>query len=254
MSERIFIPLFNFNIEPENYFELNEIDKIISYNDFLVTEKINSNKTPKYWFSTIPKKGEEPRRTLDRILIIFKLFKDSLVLSNIIFNEEGKHIDLLPHYTYWEDLERDLNYYIITAVEKPIFKIFWNKYNIINNFNFAVNRFHLADYNVYLKYRLINYIECLEYLFVPDSSSGEISYKFRTRGTIILGIKKTLSEREIIFNQLKEFYTLRSAIVHGNKKNEKKIMRNKKWEDSLKKLRFYCRQAIISPVIYRKLS
>ena len=79
---------------------------------------------------------------------------------------------------------------------------------------------------------------------MPDSSSGEISYKFKIRGTKILGENKTQSEKESILINLKNFYNLRSAIVHGNTKKKIKLKNDKKWEDFLIILRDYCRESI----------
>jgi len=178
------------------------------------------------------------------VLIIFKLFKDGLVLSNVLFNDDLKIIDKLPHYTHWIDQDRGLPEYIISVEEEKSFIDFWNEFKNIDYSNFTFNRFHLADYNPYSRDRLVNYVESLEFLFVPDSSDGEISYKFRTRGTLVLGQDKSPSERETIYKQLKDAYDLRSAIVHGNKNKENKILRNKKWEDHLRYLRCFTRESI----------
>jgi hypothetical protein len=109
----------------------------------------------------------------------------------------------------------------------------------INYKNFALNRFHLADYRPYDDFSILNYVECLEYLFVPDSSGGEIKYKFSSRGTLILAGNELPLKREDIYTKLRKIYDLRSAIVHGNRLKEEA-----KLEDYLKDLKDFCRKAI----------
>ena len=244
MREKILIPLIHLELESGCSLKLNDSEEIIKSSDLDNGISIPFNPIPKFFFLGLTRDGERPRRALDRILILFKLYRDNLVLSNIILNEKGQIIDQLPHYTYWKDVDRKLSNYLISKKEEQDFKSFWNKYTKINYFNFALNRFHIADYNVYSEFRLINYVECLEFLFVPDSSSGEISYKFKIRGTKILGESKTQSEKENILMNLKNLYNLRSSIVHGNTKKKIKLKSDKKWEDFLVILRDYCRESI----------
>ena len=55
----------------------------------------------------------------------------------------------------------------------------------------------------------------LEILYKLDGS--ELSYKLGTRAAYLLG--NTPQERMAIFNKIKDFYKIRSAIVHGNRKH-----------------------------------
>jgi hypothetical protein len=187
--------------------------------------------------------GENARITLDRALAVFKLFKDSLVLSNFVFGVNGL-IDSPPHYTHWLDEHRGLPKFNLSQSEEVEFAKFWKEFVDLPPGNFAVFRFHLADYRAYSRDRYADYVESLEYLLVPDSDEGEIGYKFRSRGCLILGEDGSPGERERIYTDLKEAYSLRSAIVHGDTEKENKLVPNGRWEDKLQPIRQYDRQAI----------
>ncbi|MCX6660430.1 MAG: HEPN domain-containing protein [Candidatus Bathyarchaeota archaeon] len=186
---------------------------------------------------------ELPRRTLDRALTVFKLFKDDLVLANLIFDGD-KLVDYLPHYVHWIDRDRGLKQYQLDKNEASEFADFWKEFIGLPPGNFAVYRFHLADYRAYSRDRLTDYVESLEYLLVPDSGEGEIGYKFRSRGCLLFGENVDASKREAIYNELKELYELRSAIVHGDSSRESRLVPDNIWENRLRPLRHYNREAI----------
>lgn len=243
MNGNTIIPLSNFNLEESKIIDLGNAN-IIPIEGTAIYNKIKMEPKPKYILKIRTIEREKPRRTLDRVLIIFKLFKDRLVLSNVIFNDDLKGIDYLPHYTHWVDQDRGLPEYVISSHEERSFIDFWNEFKEIDYSNFAISRFHLADYSPYSRDKLVNYVESLEFLFVPDSSGGEISYKFRSRGTLVLGQDKSPPERETIYKQLRDAYHLRSAIVHGNRDKEDTMLKNRTWEDYLQYLRCFTRKSI----------
>ena len=192
----------------------------------------------------MPARDDElPRRTLDRALTVFKLFKDDLVLANLIF-DGVKLADYLPHYVHWRDRDRDLKQYQLDENEASDFANFWRKFIELPPGNFAVYRFHLADYRAYSRDRLTDYVESLEYLLVPDSGEGEIGYKFRSRGCLLFGKDAYSTKRKAIYDELKELYELRSAIVHGDSTRESKLVPDNVWENRLRSLRHYNREAI----------
>ncbi len=236
--QKLTIPLDNFDRDRSYVLNLGG-PRIISTTEVSIPIQVPQCK---YILEMDSREGEIPRRTLDRVLTVFKLFKDSLVLSKIVVI--GTKIDYLPHYTHWIDQDRGVPLYHLSKNEEPEFCKFWEGYIEINPINFAVSRFNLADYRAYSTDRFVDYVESLEYLFVPDSGEGEISYKFRIRGTLILGIDKSSKKRRRIFDNLKEAYSLRSAIVHGNQKKIDKYLRNRTWEDVIKPIRCYAREAI----------
>ncbi len=110
--------------------------------------------------------------------------------------------------------------------------------------NFAVNKFHRADYRPHVEDTIVDYVQSLEFLLVPDASDGEISYKFRSRGTSVLGRADTPSRRREIYGGLKDAYKFRSAIVHGDRKEKTKMLRRRKLREYLKHLRCLTREAI----------
>ncbi len=236
---KLTIPLENFNRSRSSIIDLGG-PMIVPIED---TSLSNVPEGVKYCLEIDSIEGEKPRRTLDRILIVFKLFKDSLVLSNRIF-AENTIIDVLPHYTHWVDGNRGLLLYDLNEYEESTFCEFWKEFFEIDYANFAVNRFHLADYRAYSTDRFVNYVEALECLFVPDSGGGEISYKLRSRGAQILGKNKEPKDRKKIYSELKHAYDLRSAIVHGNTGQINKLRKNKIWEETIQPIRCYSRETI----------
>ena len=236
--QKLIIPLSNFDRDRSSVLDLGG-PRIISATE--VSIPIQLPLKCKYILEMNSREREIPRRTLDRVLTVFKLFKDSLILSKFVFI--GTQPDYLPHYTHWIDSDRGVPLYRLNEDEETKFCKFWNEYIEVNPKNFAVFRFHLADYSAYSTDRFVDYVESLEYLFVPDSGEGEIAYKFRTRGSLILGRNKLPDKRRQIFSNLKNAYSLRSAIVHG-RNNVNKLLRGRTWEDNLQPIRCYARDAI----------
>jgi hypothetical protein len=241
VTEKLIIPLLNFDKEQSGTLDLGD-SKIIPINETSV-QIHDSELKLKYCLETNRRSGEEPRRTLDRVLIVFKLFKDDVILSNCVY-VGSNHVDYLPHYTHWKDEKRGMPVYKLSGGEEQDFIKFWNTHIEISPSNFAASRFHLADYQPYSDQRFVSYIESLEFLLVPDSGEGEISYKFRSRGTIIFGLNKSLSERKEILDTLKDAYSLRSAVVHGNNDKRDKLLGGKVWEEKLRPVRCLTRDGI----------
>ena len=71
----------------------------------------------------------------------------------------------------------------------------------------GLGRTRLAD-------RIVDYAIGLEALLLGDSKHDELSYRFRLRGAMVLG--EAGEDRHQVFQDLKDFYNARSAIVHGD--------------------------------------
>ncbi len=241
-NNNLIIPLNNLELESDELSLPN--GKIVRREHLNSKYKKLLKNSEKYIIEISAIENEKPRRTLDRALAIFKLFKDKLVFSQSVYYRD-QH-DLLPHYVHWIDKDRDKSIYKIEMIEETEFQSFWGKYFELDPTNFAIYRFHLADYRPYLQDRFSDYVESIEYLLVPDSAGGKISYKFRQRGSIIIGRNDNPEDKERIFSNLEEVYNLRSAIVHGDSDRVEKITnkRNKSWEDVTKPVREYCRDMI----------
>ena len=82
-----------------------------------------------------------------------------------------------------------------------------------------VGRWHLQD-------RILDYAIALEILYRLDSS--ELTYKLGTRAAYLLG--KTPEDRKSTFEQINEFYDIRSAIVHGPTKKKHRKLRHEDFE------------------------
>lgn len=220
MNQRLTIPLTNLQRESESVLELKDA-RIVPFS--LVDNKVASIVTkifrtaPPFYFGTAV--NSDIRVAFDRVLIAFKLFKNEPLLARVFFIDGEVHE--FQEYIYYVGPARQTTpLYHLTLDEETRFKQFWEHHRTINSSNFAVYRFHLADYGPYLRSSFVNYVESLEYLLVPDSDEGEISYKFRSRGAIILGINESPEAKKNIFQRLKWEYSLRSAIVHGNDESE----------------------------------
>jgi hypothetical protein len=82
-----------------------------------------------------------------------------------------------------------------------------------NEFEIAVSSYLEAGSQKSIKMAYINYCIALESLV--NTSEGEITYKICRTGAVVNADSK--AEGEIIFFNMKQFYRLRSAIVHGNR-------------------------------------
>lgn len=193
---------------------------------------------------------EEARAWLDRALTTFKLFRDPPVLSSLVFMEKNTGIQYLHwrHYFHWRRVNIDP--YSLCSGEEHTFQEFWKEFIQLDPGNFAIYRFHLADFRPYLRDRFADHVESLEYLLVPDYEKGKIGLRLRSRGAKILG-KNSQKTRDQIFNELKDSYDLRSAIVHGDEKKEQKLRpRDELWEEKIRMIRQYNREAI--KLLFRK--
>jgi hypothetical protein len=246
LIHELIVPLVNLHREESSILDLGD-SAIIHKNELPQMAQNFIQRTSGLQYDSVLKMpsrdGEEFRLSLDRALTIFKLFKDSIVLSNCIF-EGAKLVDCPPHYVHWIDQHRGIPPYDLPHNEESEFADFWKEFAQLPPTDFAVYRFHLADYRAYSSDRFADYVESLEYLLVPDSDEGEISYKFRSRATLILGRNRNSTEREGLLSEFKQAYRLRSAIVHGDKEEETKLVPNGRWEERTRPMRCHDREAI----------
>jgi len=134
---------------------------------------------------------------LDRALLVFKLFKNDPLLANIVF-VDSERMDFQEYLYYIGPDRPHVPQYYMTLDEEKRVGSFWREHIPINSKNFAVYRFYLADFGPYLRPSRVSYVESLEHLLVPDSEGGEIAYKFRSRGALILGQDEQPTERKKI--------------------------------------------------------
>ncbi len=259
-KQHIKIPLFNFELNNLDTLNLGD-DRIIKAEEIEI-ENLNQRYGLYYKFNLemTPKLVEQNRRTVDRAVIVFKLFKDDFIFSDIFSKHNTNDFEMIPHYIPW-GIDPPNRYSISVEDESKLID-FWNGFTNINIENLAVNRFHLADYRPFLKDRFLDYMMALEFMLVPFS--GEIAYKFRMTGAHILGDEDGFKKSKR-FNLMKDLYALRSNIVHAGDmvaslnnivtkvlpegpeteelKNSEK--HDQKWEIAIELVRRYSRKSII---------
>jgi hypothetical protein len=234
------LPLYNFESDGNNEINLGNAKIIPTGNKWIYGDVI---KESKYVLTLELSEDLNPQAVLDKVLTIFKLFKDCSISSNaVVIPGEAFFYN---KYTYW--LEEGITYppkFSLALDEEDDFIKFWKDFFDVNADNFAVSRFNYADFNPSLRDKIVNYIESLEFMLVPDSSEGEISYKFRSRGALVLGSSNDPKNKENLFEYLKDAYSLRSAIVHGDINRENKLLKKRNLDNYIRDLRKFTSQAI----------
>lgn len=90
----------------------------------------------------------------------------------------------------------------------------WQQYKFLT---VAIDRLNLGTERLRAEDRIIDSVICLESLFLHDSGEpqerGELRYRLALRGARFLAEDRT--QRKRIFDELKQAYDVRSAIVHG---------------------------------------
>jgi hypothetical protein len=216
-----------------------------------------------YCLLITPSKVEELSSTLLRTLVIFKLFKDHpLVYSPLVLITDKNLVEVFQNNVPQNDVFMDINFqirlyfrysptlpdtaapYEIKKTEESEFCAFWEEFLGLPGENFALDRFLEADYRLNPKDCITDYVEALEFLLVPDSNGGEISFKFRSRGALIIGRNESATAKKKIFEDFKHAYDIRSAIVHGDENRIKNLGKKKNWEEVIGTLRKHTREAI----------
>ncbi len=131
MSERnIILPLHQFDVGTSTALDLTDA-RIIPIDRHPLQPMIESEtgETAKYALKMKRVEREKPRRSLDRVLIIFKLFKGGLVLSKPIYDDDPKVIDELPHYIHYRSDDGRRPEYSLSVEEQESFTHFWSGMN-----------------------------------------------------------------------------------------------------------------------------
>ena len=242
-SDQLIIPLFNFDREDSSTLNMGTAQIVETVQ--VLGHQANANDPPSKFSVIISQEDtEKPRRTLDRVLMVFKLFKDQVALSRVII-KNNQVIDYLRHYEFYT-FAKSKRPFFLKKEEEENFVAFWEEFIDLPSKLFPVFKFHLADYQPYAIEQIVDYVLCLEYLLVPDSRRGEIAYKFRIGGTVIIGEGKTPEEKRDIYKGLKRAYNMRSAIVHGKEDELKKVYKSESIDDDfIAPIRRYARDAIV---------
>lgn len=233
------IPLFNLELQSGSSVDLEKASIV----ELPTRKRSVTFHAPKYELRMEERPNEEWRRSLDRALVIFKLFKDGIVLANEVVADSGQR-DILPHYIPWTSSAAKRRIYSLSKEELPSFQGFWKDYQDIDPEDFSVSRFHIADYEPYLADRYVDHVMALECLLVPDGGQGEIGFKFACRGALLLSDEATVESRESTFRRFRVYYDTRSQIVHGDSGKKKVPRTPARWEEDLEPLRTHTRQTI----------
>jgi hypothetical protein len=243
----VVIPLYNFGIEKDNVglwqAEIINIEIIETVEFTRDNRKYKIELSPYRLCFHETVKAKDNRLLLLKTLAILKLFKDGTPSSNIILKIDTDNpyskiiIDYLPHFECWRDEQKYpfIKPLVIKEEDIESFVDFWEQYYDIDPSNFALERFILADHEYFNQDMLIKYVECLEYLFVPDSKDGNISYKLCSRASMMLAQPE---KRKELFESIKESYNLRSRITHGPGAKSDEV------KNKLGQLRELCRESI----------
>lgn len=104
--------------------------------------------------------------------------------------------------------------FVLKKSEKRSFKNAWIKYGKHQSKSFAITRFIGADFEPYDYDMAMYLIEALESLLCVGGR-GETTFKFSSRGTIILGQKLSINGKKDLMGKLKKAYDYRSRLTHG---------------------------------------
>lgn len=232
------LPLYNFDTEASTVVELDGA-RIIPLAQ--VPEKLRSLSSVacKYWLE-IDETENDPRGAFDRALVVMKLFKDAVVTSNVYVSPDSTR--RLRHYKIFTKVPRN---YFLEASEVESFRAFWNEFRSISTREFVVRSFHDAIYRPYLNQRIVDYVVTLENLLVPDGIAGKVAYRFRTRGAVLLASPDTPEVKRRVYTDLNKYYTIRSQQVHGGKWKGPGTRDGDGWEELLRPIRNYAREAIV---------
>jgi hypothetical protein len=206
----------------------------------------------KHYVYVDTKKGVNDKEIFIQTQIMFKLFKEGRIVFKFQIgpkeiNELEIHpnygLDFIPYYTYWT---RPTSRFELNQSEVDLFKSHWKLFWNIPRTNFALNRFHLADFRPLMDDSFLDYVLALEHLLSPVNRT-EVGFQFRAMGTLLLGDNFDKSQKLKLFNLLDKAYGIRSDIVHGRRvkignTNETKL--EDLWEDKIRPIRMLTRKAI----------
>lgn len=262
-SKLITIPLFNFELTDTRVCKLGT-DRIEKAN----TKQIEESKGPYYYafnLKVMPgnDNDEDYRQAFNKGIITLKLFKDEFILADFYqLPDRDLGVRIFYFIPWGRVIDRR---YSISLRDKRKLRRFWEDLQDIDTKNFAVSRFHLAEYRPKDNDRFLDYVLALEFLLVPMVKT-EIAYQFRLSGALCLGKHDNLSIQKR-FELLNCIYDLRSRIVHGepdiaairnlrklvvpneSEKEREAILTNKnerlKWRILIETIRTYVREAIL---------
>lgn len=174
------------------------------------------------WRVRNPEVEVNEREKFDKLVTALRLFKAGVVGFNIVLTTPLMRIPLLggsgsgnlDNYRSFVGHPYNLN-----ESEVPEFRNFWNDFSKMElskpaSLTVAIRRFSYAYERWKTEDKLIDYMVAFEALFSREHEESEsIGYKLSVRAARFLA--KDYLQRRQIMKEMKDFYRLRSNIVHG---------------------------------------
>ena len=175
-------------------------------------------------------------RLIESVIIIFRLLYASILNDEfrIIFTKKGKNI-VRTSFRYNPSkvrLHLGAKKYVITYTKKHLVhvkKLYTNYFTTLRNEDIETNRivralsfFKIASEEELGIMKFVNNAIALECIF--STSQGELTYKLRQRIAWFLG--KSVSERIVISDKIKDILKIRGIILHGEKLGSQKKLFN----------------------------
>ena len=183
------------------------------------------------------------RRTLDRVVLALKLFKDKVAFAQSIFSEKIACLDRLPHYVYFRGTTTYDQDYVIEKEEEQEFVEHFQSYIDLDPRLSPIRLFNLADYRPFLEERFLDYVIAMDGLLIPGESSS--TSKFVNHGLSVLKQNPENAQSDsVLKEELKEVYVLRHAMVHGDYEQKVKILQEKSWHEWVPLVRSHTRYLI----------
>jgi hypothetical protein len=173
---------------------------------------------------------QDARKEIEKVVTLLRLYKEESVGFNLIVQRysDGPHYALsanaLLHYMLWTPPKSELlnRSYGLIGDSAQGFKSFFTGHNLpsLSIIDMALSYFNKSYIEPYpFRDGFIDCIIALENLFLKDTSQ-ELGYKLRIRIAHLLG--QNTDHRKELFEFIKEAYSLRSTIVHGEKSQKLK--------------------------------
>jgi hypothetical protein len=165
---------------------------------------------------------DEAEEKIKKAIAIFRLFKKEIIGYNLMIQplSEAPEYGHTTRFLSYNKLRPNGNLEIYTLGKGEIqtFISFFNNFYkiLLSKFDLAIEYFNKSYNEPYPRDSFLDLMIVLENLYLKNISQ-ELSYRLSMRMAHVLGNNK--EERIHIYHLIKEAYSLRSKIVHGEKSN-----------------------------------
>ena len=166
---------------------------------------------------------DEAEEKIKKAIAVFRLFKKEIIGYNLMvqpLSEDQKYgytVRFLFYNKLWPNGKNPEIYTLEKGEIQTFISFFNNFYKILlSKFDLAIEYFNKSYNEPYPRDSFLDLMIVLENLYLKNISQ-ELSYRLSMRIAHILGNNK--EERIHIYHLIKEAYSLRSKIVHGERSN-----------------------------------